>query len=149
LPPAWLVTVSIRRNPTAPSARFKTISYFDQVAALAEAKEAGGDEALMLGPSGQLACASAANLWVCRRGEWTTPRVEDGAMPGVTRRSAIRSGLSETTLMPGDLLKCDAAALTNAVIGMRGIASVDGTPIPQDPAALDTLRDAIRYNPGP
>jgi len=144
---ASLCTVSIRRNPTAPSARFKTLSYGDNVAALNEARALGGDDALMLNTEGRVACASAANLFFWDGRDWLTPPLGDGAMAGVCRGAALAAGAVERSIEAAALGQFDCAALTNAVIGVRPIAAINGATLEADHGALNILRAMIMDNP--
>ncbi|MEM1104578.1 MAG: aminotransferase class IV [Pseudomonadota bacterium] len=136
--------VSIQRHPGAPSARFKTLSYVDNIAALQEARGGGFDEALLLNPRGGLACASAANLFTLSDNVMATPRVEDGAMPGVVRRRLleIARGMGvetrETQLTPEEA-RAAFCFLTNSLIGLRPIASIDGAPGRAPPPVFEEL----------
>ncbi|NJR20624.1 MAG: hypothetical protein HC777_03715 [Hyphomonadaceae bacterium] len=62
--PAALRVVNITRNPTSPTAHHKTLSYLDNVMALAQARAQGGDDGLMLSTTGHVACTSSANVLV-------------------------------------------------------------------------------------
>jgi branched-chain amino acid aminotransferase len=143
-PPARLVTVSIRRLPGAPSTRFKTLSYIDQVAALREARLAGGDEAVMFNPHGQAASAAAATLiLITRSGEALTPPLSAGALPGVTRGALLAAGALREAAVTADLLaEAPAMALANALSGVRPALALDGRALAPDHPALAALRAA-------
>lgn len=141
--PSHLRVVSIQRNPTAPSARFKTLSYVDNVGALAEAQRAGGTDALMLSSNGQVACCSAANLFAFIDGVWVTPPVADGALPGVVRKAALLRGAVARTLSYRDLCNAEALATTNAIVGVRPVSSLDGVSKPINHLALEELEHLI------
>lgn len=139
--PARLITVAIRRNPGAPTSLFKTLSYLDQVAALAQARAGGGDEAVMLNPAGRAASAAAANLIVITAtGEALTPSVAEGALPGVTRGALLAAGLVREGLITHELLAAsDAIGLSNALTGVRPALSLDGRALAADHPILTAL----------
>jgi branched-chain amino acid aminotransferase len=126
---------SIRRNESSPLSRVKCLSYADNVLARLEARRRGADESILLNTSGEVCCASAANLFVLKGGTLTTPPVESGALPGVTRRCVLElaaaRGLAvrEAPVLPEDLWAADEAFLTNTVIGVVSLTSVEGRPI--------------------
>jgi len=126
---------SLRRNESSPLSRVKCLSYADNVLARLEARRRGADEAVLLNTAGEVCCASAANLFVVRGGTLTTPPVESGALPGVTRRSmlelAAARGLTvrQAAVLPEDLWAADEAFLTNTVVGVVGVTSVEGRSI--------------------
>ena len=136
--PMRLQSVSIPRNAGAPSARFKTLSYVDQVAALMEARSLGADDAIMMGRDGRVACVSAANLMVIVDGQALTPPVDDGALPGIIRGRLLRAGAIREQALDRDMLRaCQAAVITNSVIGVVPVATLDGR-------ALDTQNPVIQ-----
>lgn len=130
--PARLVTASVRRNDQSPAARLKTLSYLDNVLARAEAQAAGADEALMLNTRGELACAAAANLFWIDGGKLFTPALSCGVLAGTARARVltVAAGLGvevcEARSMPGALAAAEAAFLTNALVGLRPAAELDG-----------------------
>lgn len=125
--PMILKTVPITRSANSPSSRFKTLSYIDNIMALQQAKMMGADDAIMLGATGNVACASSANVIVHYQGAALTPALEDGALPGIVRGRLIKAGLvEESCITPAHLALCESAVLTNALMGIRAIQQIDG-----------------------
>lgn len=141
--PAALATVDIRRDPSRPSVRWKTLSYLDQVAALRQAQEREADEAVMLSPFGYVAGAAAGNLVVVVAGCAYSPRTEDGALPGVTRGALLSAGLLTEAAIDTDMM-ADASAigLTNALVGVRACRSLDCRPLDASDPVLATIAAA-------
>ncbi|PKP81576.1 MAG: class IV aminotransferase [Alphaproteobacteria bacterium HGW-Alphaproteobacteria-18] len=121
MPPVSLRISNIRRNPTSPSARHKTLSYTDNIMALREAMAMGYDEALMLSPEGRVACASAANVFALFGNLLVTPPLSEGVLPGVVRgwllAAAREAGLetAQESLTPERLAEADSIFLTNSL----------------------------------
>jgi branched-chain amino acid aminotransferase/4-amino-4-deoxychorismate lyase len=130
--PARLVTATVRRNDQSPAARLKTLAYLDNVLARAEAHRAGADEAVMLNTRGELACAAAANLFWIVDGALITPALECGVLAGTTRArvlacaAVLGATVRETRAGPQALEAAEAIFLTNALIGVRPAAALDG-----------------------
>ena len=142
--PVSVCLVDVARAVGAPSARFKTLSYLDQVMALNLARAAGADEALMRGHGDRIACASSANVLIRLEGVWLTPPVADGALPGIVRGRLIRAGLiDEKSLGVADLNRCDAACLTNALIGVRPVHQLNGRKLAVVETDIVGMRDAL------
>lgn len=135
--PARLVTVEIRRNETSPTARHKTLNYLDNVMARRQAVEGGGDEALMLNCRGEVACASASNLFWVKGDYLYTPALECGVLAGVVRAKVIELapefGLlaREARASRSVLNEAEAIFLTNSLIGARPVSTLDGLALPQ------------------
>ncbi len=142
--PASLKTVAITRNVGAPSSRFKSLSYMDNIVALRDAKALGADEALMLGSTGNIACASSANVIIRLKGVNLTPALSDGALPGIVRGRLIQAGLvEEAHVSPAQIADCQSGVLTNALIGVREIANVDGHPFLNELGWISALNAAL------
>jgi len=112
---------TILRNPTSITARYKTLSYTDNIVALRAAVQAGFDEAFFFSPAGHLACASVANVFVQMDGAIFTPPVGDGALPGVMRNWILGRGrvgdfaVSERSISLDDLRSAYRVFLTNSL----------------------------------
>lgn len=123
--PVALGLVDISRPAANPSARYKTLSYVDQIMALAQAQAGGCTDSVMTGRDGRVACASAANLvLITADGRAVTPPVADGALPGTVRGFLIELGLlEEGPVTINDVEAGIAMATTNALQGVRPVAS--------------------------
>ena len=133
---ARAITSRIPRNEHSPLARVKALSYLDNVLARREAEACGADDALLLNTNGDVACASAANLFLLLDGALVTPSAASGALPGTLRglvaaELAPRAGLEvvERAVRPEELRAAEEAFLTNALIGIAPLTEVDGLPI--------------------
>jgi len=136
--PVRLATAKVRRNDRSPASRLKSLSYLDNVLARAEAKAAGADEALMLNTAGEVACAAAANVFWIRHGEVFTPDLECGVLDGVVRREVIaachRLGVPvEEVFANSGRLAGAPMFITNSLIGVQAVASLDGLALPTSP----------------
>lgn len=136
--PARAVVATVRRNEGSPASRLKTLAYLDNVLARAEARAAGGDEALMLNNRGELACASAGNLfWLDGEG-LATPALECGVLAGLARGRVLAAaramGIEAREVRAGVEALSDAAAafLTNSLTGVRPLVVLDGRAMGQD-----------------
>lgn len=129
--PARLITSSVRRNEGSPAARLKTLAYLDSVLARREARERGGDEALMLNSSGEAACAAAANVFWVSQGQLFTPALECGVLAGTMRARVLaaagRLGVAVAEVhAPVEALRgAEAIFLTNSLMGVRAVSRLD------------------------
>lgn len=112
------------RNAEGVCSRHKTLSYLANILARSDADKVGCDDALMLNEAGRIVCASAANIFVVTKtGAILTPRIEDGALPGVVRGILLRSEkiigapISEQPISMDDLDGADIF-LTNSLMGV-------------------------------
>ncbi len=125
----------VRRNETSPLSRVKSLSCLDNLLAREEAGRAGVDTALLLNTRGVLAEGCTSNLFLVRDGGLSTPPVEDGALPGITRSAVLElargEGIAarEESLSKDDLWAADEVFLTGAVMGVMPLVSVDGAKV--------------------
>lgn len=102
--------------------------------ALAEARAAGADDALLLTPGGWVAEAAIwAVLW-WEGDRLAGPPLEFGILPSVGRSRAaeIAGPIIETRATPADLAG-RALVVVNAVRGVVPVAALAGRPMPNDP----------------
>jgi len=131
-----LVTVATRRTPAwALDPRIKSLNYLNNILAKIEAQHAGAVEAVMLNAEGYVAECTADNIFIVRQGRVLTPSTTAGALPGVTRDSAIEiareMGLSteETWLTRYDLYTADECFMTGTGAEIVPVVRIDGRPI--------------------
>ncbi len=121
--PATAIVATTRRNEGSPTSRLKTLAYLDNVLARGEARAAGADEAIMLNNRGELACAAAANLFWIRGDRLYTPRLDCGALAGITRARLMALHEVEEVAAGLEVLEAaDAIFLTNSLIGVREVS---------------------------
>ena len=86
---AAVVTVPWTRNERGATAGLKTISYAENVRALAYAKERGASEAVFANTRGELCEATGSNVFFVRGEVLHTPSGDAGCLLGVTRGLVI------------------------------------------------------------
>jgi branched-chain amino acid aminotransferase len=128
------VAVSLIGPPAERGPKAKSTSRQAAVSALRRAQKAGAAEGIYVSADGRVLEGTAANVFVAHGGALLTPPRED-CLPGITRGRLIElargNGLEvrEQPLAVEQLLGAQEALLTNAVQGLRAIASIDGHPI--------------------
>jgi branched-subunit amino acid aminotransferase/4-amino-4-deoxychorismate lyase len=133
-----VIATQVRRNEGSPLSHIKSCSYGDNILALAEAKEKGGNEAIMLNNRGFVACGSASNIFIMLHGKLYTPPVEDGALDGIVRKMMIRHhGVVEKNLTPDNLFSNQGIFLSNSVRGVVPVVTLDGKKINQSSLEID------------
>jgi len=140
------VTSTIHRNSGSPLPGMKTVCFMESLLARRQARQAGADDALLLNDRGCLAESSSSTVFIVSGGILKTPCLGDGLLPGITRYTvlelAVRMGIpaSETDILPQELESAEEAFLSNSMIEILALTSVDGKMIgPGKPGKL-TLR---------
>jgi len=118
-----------RRNEYSPLTRIKALPYLDNILALQEAIQRGGNEAILLNTAGRVAASSRANLFVVKEGHIITPPVLQGALPGTIRSMLMKKWpIYEQKIRPHELFQADEIFLTNS-LALRSVMTVNGKPI--------------------
>ncbi|HEY1855698.1 aminotransferase class IV [Acidocella sp.] len=124
-----IIARGITRDENSPLSRIKSLNYLPSILARIEAEERGATEALLLNQAGLVAESSAATVFVHRAGAWLTPRLDDGALPGIRRAVLLEAGLVREAALPvAWLLEAEALCLGNA-LSLRPVRSIDGQAI--------------------
>lgn len=129
-PQSTWISRTERRNPHSLLSRCKGFAYAAAVQARREASLAGAEDALLLAVDGQLSCGSAANLLVRHGGQWLTPPLASGCLPGIRRQLALELGLArEQAITPAELRSWaaagDAAGVLINSLSCRPISRID------------------------
>ena len=113
--------------------------------------EPGGDafdEGLLLDVDGNVAGATAANVFVFRDGGWCTPPVDRCGVAGTIRAWLLREeGVVERQLVPGEVESADAVVLCNAVRGILPVARLQGRSWSPHPAVAALSRRLAAAHP--
>ncbi|KUH36780.1 MULTISPECIES: aminotransferase class IV [Streptomyces] len=158
--PRVLVTTRPAGPPAPPPLRLRTLTHVRDRAAVKHvalfgvlhtrraAQLQGADDALFTdrdghvteGPTWNVGFVDAADRVVWPEGE---------ALPGVTM-ALLRRLHAHTTapVTPAEALGMRAAFVTNAAVGVREVASVDGVPLATGDPVVTALRSAYRDLPG-
>jgi len=148
-PAARVVTGPFFRNERSPLAGLKTVNYGDNAVAQRRARAAGADEALFANTRGELCEGTWSNVFVLVDGQWSTPPLSSGCLPGITRGVVLELfaelGLpvTESTRSIDGLDRVESAFLTSSLREIQPIAAIDGRELRKS-AAVEDLRAAFR-----
>jgi branched-chain amino acid aminotransferase len=146
-----VATVEWPRNERGALSGLKTISYAENVRALAEAARRGAGEAIFANTRGELCEGTGTNVFVVSGGRLLTPPPESGCLLGVTRALVLEVAgkigvdAAEETLPLSALAAADEAFLASTTREVQAIGVVDGTPLPSAPGPV-TLRLAEAFS---
>jgi branched-chain amino acid aminotransferase len=129
------VTVSgwRRNDDNAIPARAKaTGGYLNAALAIADAQDAGFDEAILLTQDGHVSEASSANLFLVMNGRLITPEVSDDILVGITRGALIELAaklgirVEERRVDRTELYVADEMFLCGTGVQVAPVTNVDG-----------------------
>jgi branched-chain amino acid aminotransferase len=134
---ALVATVPWPRNQRSALAGLKTISYAENVVALAYAHEHGAEEAIFANLGGDLCEGTGTNVFLGVGGRLFTPSLFSGCLPGVTRDLLVELlDVAEVDMPLPALARADEAFLTSSTRGVHPIGAVDGHALPAAPGPL-------------
>ncbi|MFM8304601.1 MAG: aminotransferase class IV [Actinomycetota bacterium] len=146
-----VVVVPWTRNEHGATAGLKTISYAENVRALAYAHAANATEAVFANTRGDLCEATGSNVFVVHDGVVRTPPAGAGCLLGITRALVLECcahiGVPcEQIAVPMPALRdADEAFLTSSTREVQGIHAVDGIALPGAPGPVTAqLAEAFR-----
>ena len=118
---------SIQRYSQDLTSGIKTISYQASAVALREAASGGFDDAIFVNERGEVMESALANLLYLKDGQWFTPDLNSGCLPGVIRALLIENfGVIEKPLLGEELESVDGLALTSSVREIVGVQAFEG-----------------------
>jgi branched-chain amino acid aminotransferase len=146
-PPAADVALSPwPRNERGALTGLKTISYGENVVALAHARDQGAGEAVFANLAGNLCEGTGTNVFLVVGGRLVTPPLSSGCLAGVTRELVSELvDVVEQDLPVGALASADEAFLTSSTRDVQPIRSVDGRLLPACPGPLTSAAAAALH----
>ncbi len=127
----------------------KSTSYAVNIAAEAEAKRRGADDAVFVDRDGIVLEGPTTNIWWRRDRTLLTPALELGILAGVTRAAVVElaGGLGyevvEGAYPLTELVGADEAFTSSSIREVMPVTELDGQPLGRGPAA-DALQAALR-----
>lgn len=135
-----------RRHRRATKVPVKSLDYAVFRQSLKDAAAAGFDEAILLNKKGEMVEGSRTNIFLVKDKVLFTPAVPCGCLPGVTRQAVLEMARKlkihciQRALNPKHLFEADEAFLTNALLGVMPLTSLDGKEIGNGKPGRRTLQ---------
>ena len=127
----------------------KSTSYAVNMAAEAEAKRRGADDAIFVEPGGVVLEGTVTNVWWRRGDTLYTPSLELGILAGVTRAAVLELAsergyaVEEGAYPLAQVVGAEEAFTSSSVRELMPIVDLDGQALARGPAA-DELQKALR-----
>jgi aminodeoxychorismate lyase len=140
-----VITSSVRVHDRDPLARLKTANKLPQILARMEADLNNADEALILDQEERVLEASGANIFWETNRQLQTPPLSAPILPGIMRAEVIRwvkslgQSVEERRPTSDELCTSDGVFLTNSVVGLVAVATIDGRAV-RDSTWIQELR---------
>jgi len=127
----------------------KSTSYAVNMAAEAEARRRGADDAVFVAPDGTVLEGPVTNVWWRLGRTLYTPSLELGILAGVTRAALLEQAprlgyeVQEGAFPLDTLLSAEEAFTSSSVREVLPVAEIDGRPLGRGPAS-EELQTALR-----
>lgn len=129
-----------RRNEKSIFCRHKSLNYFENVYLRDMVRKNGFNEGIFFNTSGYLCEGIMSNIFIVKNGVIKTPPIEDGILPGITRKVVIEIcreiniEIKECHITREELLKCNETFMTNSLMEIMPLTLIDsknvGTGLP-------------------
>ncbi|MEM8872708.1 MAG: aminotransferase class IV [Planctomycetota bacterium] len=145
----------VRRKRNAVDAldpAIKSGNYLNNILALAEARDTGADDALLLNAAGQLTEATTSNVFIVERSTVSTPDLRCGLLGGITRRFLLDvladtgRPAEECIISEQRLQQADEVFLTSTLKGIVPVTRLDGKPVGTGQPGRVTTEMAALYD---
>ncbi|MGX7025141.1 aminotransferase class IV [Vagococcus hydrophili] len=116
----------VKRNETSPLTYHKTLNYAENILENELAKSEGFNEVVFMNTKNQISECSTSNIFFVRDKKIITPRLENGVLPGTLREYLLENyDIEEIDISIDDLASMDECFVTNAVLGIMPVVSLD------------------------
>lgn len=125
-------------------ANHKTLNYLTFLMAREQARMRGAQEALLVDKAGYVSDGAASNFILFVDGFWVEP-LSEWKLPGITMAKVVEflqemeQKVVKRRVCLQDLQRCDALWVTNSMVGVMPVRSVDGRSLPELKADLAGL----------
>ena len=112
----------------------KSFPYSHRLRILDEVKALGFNEAIVFNTDRRVCEGAVTNLIFLLDGQWVTPPISDGVLPGVMRALVIEyCGVQVRSILESDLPRVESGYLLSSLRIAQPIASIDGRDLLQTP----------------
>lgn len=121
--PSRLTLLKRPVNENSPRAGHKTLPFSENVACLALARSEGFDDGIRLNQKNEICESSVANLILRLDGEWVTPDLASGCLPGITRELSLEwLGIRERTISASEIENIEGIFLLSSLKELQPVA---------------------------
>ena len=131
--------VIVSQEPSSTVGRqYKVFPYSGRLDLLNEATAAGCDEVIQIDRDDRVCEGAVSNYAFRIEGQWRTPPITAGILPGVIRAVAVeKCGVVVKDLSRSDVISCEAAIVMSSLKIARPITSIDGRSLAIDSNVSD------------
>ncbi|MFT4977487.1 MAG: branched-subunit amino acid aminotransferase/4-amino-4-deoxychorismate lyase [Myxococcota bacterium] len=140
--PAPFPTLACALRPWAPVLGLETVKHGSRAGWVVSVRDSGADDVIWLDGSGRLREASCGAVLARVGGRWVSPPDDGTILPSVTIQ--MLEGLIEIERRAARMAEVEGLWLCSSLKLAAAVASIDGRPVPTEPAAGRRLVAAVR-----
>lgn len=115
------------RNETSPLTYHKTMNYGDCILEKRKALDEGYDEFIFCNSKGEICEGTSSNIFFVKDQAVYTPKLSCGLLPGIMRDYLLNTeNIVETVIRPGEISEFEECFLTNSLMGIMSVTSLEG-----------------------
>lgn len=148
--PARLMLLDQPIDETSPHSGIKALPFSQNVACLEIARSEGFDDGIRLNTRFEICESSVANLLLRLGGQWVTPNLASGCLPGVTRELSLEwMEIRESTIMATELESVEAIFLLSSLKDLQPVTILGDRKLEIDMSLADQFarRAAESFEP--
>jgi 4-amino-4-deoxychorismate lyase len=143
---ASLLLSPIVRSSQSELVRHKSGNYGDCILSLRNAHARGFDDCLFLNEKMHITESCIANIFIIKNKQLYTPCLDDGLLPGVVRNYILsKYNVIQTSLDQEFLFHSDGAFLTNSLVGVVRIRSIESVELINNPL-IEIIRQTYLHD---
>jgi len=115
-----------RRNESAPLTYHKSLNYADNILEKRKSLAEGYDEPIFLNTRGEVCEGATTNIFFVKEDVLYTPQKSSGLLPGIMRDDLLgNQNVRECVILPDDLAGVEECFVTNALLGIMPVESLE------------------------
>lgn len=138
--PARLTIIDRPIDEASPLIGMKTLPFSENIEILKWAHDRGFDDAVRFNSSGKLPESAVSNLLLKIEGQWVTPNLASGCLPGITRGLALEwLDIDEAELTAEDLAAAESIYLLSSLKDAQPVSFLGDRPLEIDTKIREEL----------
>ena len=148
--PAKLMIFDSPIDENSPTVGMKTLPFTEHIQCLAVARENGFDDGVRFNLKGEICESAVANLLLKIEGQWVTPNLASGCLPGVTRELALEwLDIEEVVVAEKELNEATSIYLLSSLKDAQPVSMLESKTLEIDTRLRQELLDRIAQNIDP
>ncbi len=126
---------NIYQNNLSPLSNIKSLNYLNNILAKNLAKKNRVQEAIFINTKGYVTEATTSNIFLVNDNFLTTPSIDSGILPGITRQVVLEIALKLKLkikckkILPKEIFQADEIFLTNSLIEIIPVVEINKKPV--------------------